>query len=63
MSGLTDQIKGNWNQAKGKIKQQYAEITDDDLKMAEGKKDELIGKIQEKTGKAKSEVKDFVDSL
>lgn len=63
MSSLKDQVKGNWNQVKGKIKQQYAELTDDDLKMAEGKKDEFIGKVQERTGKAKSEIKDFVDSL
>ena len=63
MSSLKDEIKGEWNQVKGKIKKQYGELTDDDLKMAEGKKDEFIGKIQEKTGKAKSEIKSFVDSL
>jgi len=63
MSSTTDRIKGEWNQVKGKVKQQYAELTDDDLKMVEGKRDELIGKIQEKTGKAKSEVTSFIDSL
>jgi uncharacterized protein YjbJ (UPF0337 family) len=63
MSNITDRIKGEWNQVKGKIKQQYAELTDDDLKMVEGKRDELIGKIQEKTGKAKSEVTSFIDNL
>lgn len=63
MSNLTDQIKGELNQIKGKIKQQYAELTDDDLKMVEGKKDELVGIIQQKTGKAKSEIMSFIDGL
>lgn len=48
---------------KGKIKQQYGELTEDDLTYTEGKEDELIGRIQKKTGKTKSEVKNFIDSL
>lgn len=48
-----DQFKGKWNQVKGKLKQKYGELTDDDLKYAEGKSDELLGRLQEKTGKAK----------
>ena len=52
MSATTDKIKGNWKQLKGKLKQQYGELTDDDLIYTEGKEDELIGRIQEKTGKA-----------
>lgn len=63
MSSLKDQVKGEWNQVIGKVKQEYAELTEDDMKMAEGKKDEFIGKIQEKTGKAKSEIIDFIESL
>ena len=63
MSELTDEIKGNWNEIKGKVKQKYADITDDDLLKAKGKKDELVGIIQQKTGKAKSEVKEFIDNL
>ncbi len=63
MSATTDKIKGNWNQVKGKLKQEYGELTDDDLKYQEGKEDELIGKIQEKTGKAKSEIKDYIDRI
>ena len=63
MSELTDKIKGNWNEIKGKVKQKYADITDDDLLKAEGKKDELVGIIQQKTGKAKGEVKEFIDNL
>ncbi len=50
-------IKGNWNQIKGKLKQQYADLTDDDLTYAEGKEDELLGRLQEKTGKSKDELR------
>lgn len=57
------QIKGNWNQVKGKLKQKYGNLTDDDLTYIEGKEDELLGKLQEKTGKSKeqlaSEIKDL----
>lgn len=63
MSATQDKIKGNWNQLKGKLKQQYGELTDDDLKYTEGKEDELLGRIQEKSGKSKDEVKKFIDSL
>lgn len=63
MSATTDKIKGNWNQLKGKLKQQYGELTDDDLTYVEGKEDELIGRIQKRTGKAKDEVKDVIDKL
>ena len=50
-------IKGNWNQIKGKLKQSYADLTDDDLTYAEGKEDELLGRLQEKTGKSKDELR------
>ncbi|MBL1232005.1 MAG: CsbD family protein [Flavobacteriales bacterium] len=63
MSATTDKIKGNWKQLKGKLKQQYGELTDDDLIYTEGKEDELIGRIQEKTGKAKEEIKKVIDKL
>lgn len=63
MSAFEDKVKGNWNEIKGKIKQEYAEVTDDDLLYAEGQEDQLIGNIQKKTGKAKEEVKSFIDSL
>jgi uncharacterized protein YjbJ (UPF0337 family) len=46
MSELT--WKGRWNEIKGKVKQQYADLTDDDLLYAEGKEDELVGKLQKK---------------
>ncbi len=58
-----DKIKGNWNQMKGKLKQEYAELSDDDLTYIEGKEDELIGRIQEKTGKTKEDIQKFIDSL
>jgi len=57
------QWKGRWNELKGKIKQQYADITDDDLMYAEGKEDEVLGKLQQKTGKTKEEVEKWLDNL
>lgn len=50
-----DQIKGDWKQAQGKVKQQWGKLTDDDLTYAAGKRDELVGKIQERYGIAKDE--------
>ena len=54
-------FKGNWNVAKGKLKQKYADLTDDDLQYTEGKEDELLGRLQKKTGKTKEELKDEID--
>ncbi len=45
-----DQVEGKWKQAKGSVKQQWAKLTDDDLTYISGKKDELVGKIQERYG-------------
>ena len=58
-----DQIKGNWTQAKGKVQQQWGKLTDDDLDIVEGKREELIGKIQEKYGIAKEEAEKQVDDF
>lgn len=63
MSAFEDKLKGNWNEIKGKVKQEYAELTEDDLMYQEGQEDELLGRIQKKTGKGKEEVKSFIDSL
>lgn len=63
MSAFTDKVKGNWNQIKGELKQKYAELTDDDLTYAEGKEDEWLGRIQEKTGEAKEQIKKWIDSF
>ena len=54
-------FKGKWNQLKGKAKQQWGNLTDDDLTYVEGKQDELYGKMQEKTGKSKDEIKSWFD--
>ncbi|MDX1629351.1 MAG: CsbD family protein [Fulvivirga sp.] len=51
------EIKGNWNEIKGKLKQKYANLTDDDLTFAEGKMDEMLGRIEQKTGRKKDELK------
>lgn len=56
MSAFTQQVKGNWTELKGKFKQQYADLTDDDLLYEEGKEDELLGKLQTKLGKTREEV-------
>lgn len=63
MSATTDRIRGNWNQIKGKLKEEYGELTDNDLVYREGKEDQLLGRIQEKTGKSKQEIKDFIDNI
>lgn len=57
------ELKGRWNELKGKAKQQYAELTDDDLKYEEGKDDELFGRIQTRLGKTKDEVVEWIRSL
>ena len=54
--------KGNWNVIKGKLKQSYADLTEDDLMYAEGKEDEMLGRLQKKVGKTKQEIKDQIDS-
>ncbi len=51
-----DRIKGNWNTLKGKLKQNYGELTDDDLTYVEGKEDELFGRLQKKLGKTREEL-------
>ena len=57
------EIKGKWNEWKGKLKQAHADLTDDDLKYEEGKDDEMWGKIQSKTGKAKDELVTWLKGL
>ena len=51
------QIKGNWNEIKGKLKQKYGQLTDDDLTFAEGKEDELLGRLQQRLGKTNEEIR------
>lgn len=61
-----DRISGNWKQFKGKIKEKWGDLTDDDMTVVEGKRDQLVGKIQERYGyekdRAEKEVKDWEDS-
>jgi len=52
----TTVVKGNWNEQKGRLKQAFANLTDDDLMFVEGKKDEMIGKLQKKLGKTREEL-------
>ena len=56
-------LNGTWNEIKGKAKAQYADLTDDDLLYEEGKDEELLGRIQQKLGKTKQEVKDWIERL
>ena len=58
-----DQFKGKWNITKGKLKQKYGNLTDDDLTYEEGKSDELLGRLQEKTGETKEKLKSWIDSF
>jgi uncharacterized protein YjbJ (UPF0337 family) len=57
------QFKGSWNEIKGKLRQQYGNLTDDDLVFAEGKEDELLGRLQKKLGKSKEEVRQMIEKV
>lgn len=54
---------GWWDELKGKIKQAYGDLTDDDLTYTEGKEDEMWGRVQQKTGKTKDEINKAVADL
>ena len=56
-----DQVEGNWKQLKGQVKQKWGKLTDDDMSLLNGKKDELVGRIQERYGIAKDEAERQVD--
>jgi uncharacterized protein YjbJ (UPF0337 family) len=57
------QLKGNWNEIKGKLKQKYGQLTDQDLTFAEGKQDELLGRLQKRLGKTKDELKAEIENM
>ena len=59
----TKEVKGNWNEQKGKLKQKFATLTDNDLMFAEGKKEEMLGKLQIKLGKTKEELRKIIEAL
>lgn len=56
-------LKGNWNEVKGKLKQKYANLTDDDLLFTEGKEEELFGRLQKRLGKSKDELKREIEAI
>ena len=57
------QMKGSWNEVKGKLKQKYGQLTDDDLMFAEGKEDELLGRLQKRLGRTKDEVRAEIEEM
>ena len=57
------QFKNGWNEIKGKLKQKYGQLTDNDLAFSEGKEDELLGRLQQKLGKTKEELRDELEKL
>jgi len=59
----TLELKGNWNEQKGKLKQKFAILTDNDLMFEDGKEDEMLGKIQIKLGKTKEEIRKIIAGL
>lgn len=59
----TTELKGNWDEQKGKLKQKFASLTDDDLLFAKGKKDEMLGKLEIKLGKSKDELHSIISAL
>jgi uncharacterized protein YjbJ (UPF0337 family) len=59
----TLKIKGNWNEIAGKLKQQYANLTDDDLLFKEGKEEELLGRLQQKLGRTKEELRKVIAKI
>lgn len=59
----TTELKGTWQEQKGKLKQKFATLTDNDLMFAEGKKEEMLGRLQIKLGKSKEELHKIISEL
>lgn len=57
------ELKGDWNIMKGNLKQKWAELTDDDLQYIDGQQDELLGRIQKRTGQTREAVEDAINDL
>ncbi|HEV7331166.1 MAG TPA: CsbD family protein [Flavisolibacter sp.] len=57
------ELRGKWNEVKGKAKQAHGDLTDDDVRWEEGKDDEFFGRMQQKLGKTKDEVVDWIRSI
>ncbi len=62
MKNLTE-LKGNWNEVKGKLKQRFSILTDSDLLFAEGKQEEMFGRLQAKLGRTKAEIHKIISDL
>ena len=62
MKNITE-LRGNWNEQKGKLKQKFAVLTDDDLVFAVGKKDEMLGRLQIKLGKTQRQLHAIIAAL
>ena len=56
-------LKGRWNEIKGKLKMKYGQLTDDDLTFAEGKEDEMLGRLQQRLGKSKEDVRREIEGF
>jgi uncharacterized protein YjbJ (UPF0337 family) len=57
------ELKGQWNEVKGKLKQKWGQLTDDDLIFEDGKEDELLGRLQKRTGETKQTLRDYIENL
>jgi uncharacterized protein YjbJ (UPF0337 family) len=57
------ELKGSWSEIKGRLKQKYGVLTDDDLKFAEGEEEELFGRLQKKLGRTKDEIRDEIEDF
>ena len=62
-AGSSLKLKGDWNESKGKLRQQYAQLTDEDLQYAEGQEEDLVGRLQQKLGKGKREITKMLNDL
>jgi uncharacterized protein YjbJ (UPF0337 family) len=63
LSVMKLQMKGSWNEIKGKLKQKYGQLTDDDLVFADGKEDELLGRLQKRLGRTKDELRAEIEDM
>lgn len=63
ITAIKDKLRGDWNMIKGKLKEKYGQLTDDDLAYVEGQEDQLLGRLQQKLGKSKQEIKELIDQI
>lgn len=63
MEAWKEKMHGSWKETSGKLKQKFGALTDDDLRWEEGKEEEMLGRIERKTGQAKEKIKEWIDKL